>query len=174
MSSLPVPHLCWWAMAKSGPCSGGMSDRIRWGGGGRYRERQAPLWKRWAETAAGWGWRVLGGRNRNTKPQAQGQGSGSGSGLFQIPEGDMVGLNVIRAHIILSLISFHPSTNPTSPYFTAPEPPRYPLHLLSVVWTSGVVNTSLGGIYNSSRPHVTSQGKWQGITTCLISLSRAP
>lgn len=47
---------------------------------------------------------VEGVRVQEQKHQAP--SPGSGSGLFHKPEGDMVGLNDIRAHIILSIISF--------------------------------------------------------------------
>lgn len=47
---------------------------------------------------------VEGVRVQEEKHQAP--SPGSGSGLLHMPEGDMVGLNDIRAHIALSLISF--------------------------------------------------------------------
>lgn len=74
-----MAHLCWWGMAGVGSIlgchPGGVSDRVRWGRGGRHMDRQVSPQRRWAETAGWLGVRVrhsAGRRDRRESRQLEG------------------------------------------------------------------------------------------------------
>lgn len=126
---------------------GNMSDRVRWGGGGRHVARQ----ERWAETAAGW--------EREGPTEGLTRGQGPCPVPRHLPDGPR-----FSTPCLLPNTPTFPVPVPTTPSSTAPETLLDTGHL-------GRDSSSFtpSHICISFTPYLTTWGEWPRTRNCLLS-----